>query len=518
MFDDFRLDRARGDSDHAPLAGRRVLIVDPADASRQILRDLITGLGCAGFVNAASYADAMKALPPGARIDFVFSEYNLNGPRDGQQLLEELRARRLLPRATGFVIVTGEAGYRRVVAAAEFAPDDYLIKPFSAELLRARVLRLLQKKRALAPAHALIAAGRQDDAARCALQLSRNLPRYAADCLRLAIDVLQEIGRVEQAEALLQQAMQPKAAPWMRLRLAAVRVQQGRLAEAEAELTGIVGAHREMLRAYDALADVKHRLGKREEALAVLERAAALSEMNVARMRKLGALAETLGRHEQAEQAYSTVLARVRDSALLAAEDYANLSRALVTQGKLDEAEKIAVDQKRMMCGHRDAELTAALLQMQRACRAADTARAQQALEAIVELEAGERGAELSPRLLVAVVRACFDFGQAAIALAVAERLAQRAGVDAEVLAELRDLLDQQHGREQRAGAPLDRKGIARALAQMDATGYDEALALRLARSLAHWRGRADAEEDADDLDALAASFGALRLKYGIAS
>lgn len=498
----------------APLADKRVLIIDPQDASRQILRDLITGLGCRAFVNAASYGDAMKALEGGARVDFVFSEYNLRGPRDGQQLLEELRSRRVLPLATGFVIVTGESAYRRVVAAAEFAPDDYLIKPFSTEQLRARLARLLEKKRVLAPVHALIAAGRNEDAVRRAMQLSRDAPRYAADCLRLAIDVLHDIGQADKADALLQKVLQLKAAPWARLRLAAVRVQQGRLADAEGELTGLVTENPEMLRAYDALAQVKEELGRHEEALGVLEQASKLSEMNVARMRKLGSLAEALGRHERAEQAFSAVLTRVRDSAMLAAEDYANLSRALVTQGKLDAAEKIAVDQKRMMRGHRDGELTAALLELQRATRADDTERAQQALDRIVALEAGDAAGELSPRLRVGVVRACFDFNKPEIAYAVAGRVAQRPNAAADVLAEIRALLDAHREAQKRAAELLDPGAIAQALTHIDARGYDEALAGRVARSLAHWRGKG---APAEDLDALDAAFDNVQRKYGIA-
>ena len=515
-IEQLRREAVSDDNEFTPLADKRVLIIDPADASRQILRDLVSGLGCRAFVNAGTYGEAMKVLQKGVvGVDLIFCEYNLRGPRDGQQLLEELRSRRVISMATGFVMVTGEAGYRRVVAAAEFAPDDYMIKPFSAENLRFRLLRLLDKKRVLGPVYALIDAGDHDQAVREAMRTSKEVPRCADDCLRLAIDVLHEAGRVEEAELLLRRVAGLNATPWAHLRLAGVRVSQGRLQEAEQMLVTTIAGNREMLRAYDALAEVKARLGKQDEALAVLEQASQLSELNVTRMRKLGAMAESLGRHDRAEQAYSVVLTRVRDSAMLAPEDYANLSRALVTQGKLDEAEKIAADQKRMMRGHRDSELTAALLEFQRTTRAGDTPRAQAALDKITQIEAEDAAAELSPRLLVQVVRVCFDFNKPEIAYAVAGRLARRPGVDPEVLAEIRFLLDQHRDEQKRTAELLDLHGIAQAIAHLVKNGYDAVLAARIARSLAHLQAQGEA---GDDLATLAAAAEGVRRKYGVLS
>lgn len=43
-------------------------------------------------------------------------------------------------------MTTAEGSYERVVAAAEFAPDDYLLKPFNANNLKERLDRILTKK------------------------------------------------------------------------------------------------------------------------------------------------------------------------------------------------------------------------------------------------------------------------------------------------------------------------------------------------------------------------------------
>ena len=39
------------------------------------------------------------------------------------------------------MMVTAERTYDRVMSAAELAPDDYLVKPFTEETLRLRLVR-----------------------------------------------------------------------------------------------------------------------------------------------------------------------------------------------------------------------------------------------------------------------------------------------------------------------------------------------------------------------------------------
>ena len=45
----------------------------------------------------------------------------------------------MIKSATIFMMVTAERSYEKVVSAVELAPDDYLIKPFSGEVLRTRL-------------------------------------------------------------------------------------------------------------------------------------------------------------------------------------------------------------------------------------------------------------------------------------------------------------------------------------------------------------------------------------------
>lgn len=494
------------------LAGVRVLMVDPYDASRAVLRETINQLGCKRFSSAGSYADAMRALrgAEGA-IDLIFCEYNLNGTRDGQQLLEELRSEQVISLRTAFFMVTGESSYKRVVSVAEFAPDDYLVKPYSTEQLNRRLARTLHKKQVLAPAYALIESGAHGDAVDACLRIAQEHRAFIADCWRLAIDVLISAGDDTRAEALLKQLLALKALPWAVLGLARVRARQGDLDSAAAMLESLIDGNPDFLRVHDVLADIRLRQGARAEAMRVLKLAAGKSSANVARMRRVGTLAEELGDLATAEQAFMQVLERTRDSAMLSGEDYANVSRVLVQQGRVDQAEALAADQRRMMKGHKDLALSTAMLAFHRAQRGEPAARDAAVLR-LVEIEGEDADAELSPRLVVQVIRACLDHGQDEAGFRIAGRMARRAGLDAAVLHEMREILDR-HREQQTRARLMNAAQLEAAVKAVYDGGFDDALAPRIERSLAALQ-----RQGADvHVEAIARLWSAARAKYGVA-
>ncbi|GMT99758.1 hypothetical protein KH5H1_38780 [Corallococcus caeni] len=125
-----------------PDASARVLVVDDnAD-----LRTYITGL-LAGVVTVETAEDGMAALqairehPP----DLVLSDVMM--PRlGGFGLLRELRADPRL-RAIPFILLSARAGEEASVEGLEAGADDYLVKPFSARELSARVRTQLEMAR-----------------------------------------------------------------------------------------------------------------------------------------------------------------------------------------------------------------------------------------------------------------------------------------------------------------------------------------------------------------------------------
>ena len=121
--------------------GVRVLIVDDDLALRTILSVMLTQ---SAFVcrTAASGEEALRLLE-NQPTDVVISDLRMPGI-SGMDLLVEVRER--YPRLA-FLMVTGEDETRVGVRAMQLGADDYLLKPFDADVALGSLYRALQKKK-----------------------------------------------------------------------------------------------------------------------------------------------------------------------------------------------------------------------------------------------------------------------------------------------------------------------------------------------------------------------------------
>ncbi|CAN5137348.1 hypothetical protein BH10PSE17_BH10PSE17_35540 [soil metagenome] len=426
-----------------PLEGLRVLIADPNHASRSVLREAVTALGGNRVEVGSSASDVLRIVqssPP----ELILCEYRLAGsvarPRDGQQLLEEMRARKLIPRSTVFVVITGERTYQSVVAAAEFTPDAYLLKPFSVDKLTLKLSHAMERRALLRKAWRLLEGDSADLAVHECRRLAKAHPTWFAEIRRLEIESLESLQRFDEAETVIASVLELAPAGWARMALARIRAAAGRPAEAEDLLHALIAEKPHYMPAYDLLARVKESLGLDHEALDVLERAATVSDHNVERLRRTGIVAQRMGLFGRAETAFTRVVERVRDSALLTGEDYANLAGALVAQNKDDGADELAAEQKRTMRGHPEVEFIASLIDFQRARRAGAQVEADAALDALMAAITAD-GERTAPGLQIQVLEACFLGDRLEVARPIAQALLARPGLERRWHESLEELL-----------------------------------------------------------------------------
>src|SRR5262245_17308696 len=171
------------------LSRMRVLVVDDHPGMLVSLRRALEACGIVNLHGARNAGEAVERLS-NLRYDIVLADFDLGPGPDGQQLLEHCRAANLLSPGAVFVIATAERAYDRVMSAAEFAPDDYVVKPFTEDTLRLRLVRAVERKQILASIHALKAAGRHAEVVAACDRLSAAEPRYAPEATRLKVDAL----------------------------------------------------------------------------------------------------------------------------------------------------------------------------------------------------------------------------------------------------------------------------------------------------------------------------------------
>ncbi len=114
----------------------RVHIVDDYSTMLRILRNLLRQINITDVdeSNSGDLAlERIKASPP----DLIISDWNME-PMTGLELLRHVRSDEKLKRIP-FIMVTAESKTDNVVAAKKAGVSNYIVKPFNAETLRAKI-------------------------------------------------------------------------------------------------------------------------------------------------------------------------------------------------------------------------------------------------------------------------------------------------------------------------------------------------------------------------------------------
>lgn len=408
-------------------SGMRALVADQHMSVRTWLRELLSSLGIVSVSMAGSPIDLTRHLKNAATpFDIVLCDHQLDPRCDGLQLLEELRYEKILPLVTIFLIVTGERQYPRVVAAAEFAPDDYLIKPFSPSVLEDRLRVALLRKHHLHIAHALIDQGEHEKALRACDQALAKSGHFLLDTLRLKAEVLVSLGRIEEASELYNSISEKRMVPWARMGYAMTLHKQGLSDEAE-QIAGTLNIeHPEFLSVYDFMAKLKEEKGELAEAADYLERASNIAS-STDRLRHLADIADAQGNHARARGALQKVVERTRKSSMLQVSDYIKLLRATHAEDASVEAEQIARDMQHDLRSSTDAQ-TRVALEVAKALVAHHASRDEEAsrhVDAALALRA-EAELEVDAALTLELAGACATTGREEDAEHLTRQLAQR--------------------------------------------------------------------------------------------
>jgi len=388
---------------------KTVLVLDDHPGMRSSIRTTLSHFGVTRTDMASNAFEALRRIQD-RQYDIIICDYNLGDGRDGQQFLEELRHTKQIPLTTVFLMVTAESAYEKVMAAAELAPDDYLIKPFTAEVLHQRLDKVIEKKLAFTPAYLAMEADQFERAVEACDSILASHPIYTIDAIRLKAELLMAIGRIDEAQQLYQQVIAMRAVPWARMGLARALFLKGQAAESEDVLLDLCDDAPEYLSAYDLLAKVQESQQKSEDAQGTLARAAARSPNILSRQKALGELALANNDAATAERAFSTVVEKGRHSILRSPDDHARLARAQMDQGKLDAAGATIRELRTHYPNDVEAEFSASVMESLRASRSGDSAAAKTAMERAFKLKA-EHGLETSEAMTLDLARAAFSSG-----------------------------------------------------------------------------------------------------------
>lgn len=120
----------------------KILVVDDFSTMRRIVRNLLRDLG---FTNIEEADDGNTALPMlrNGKFDFLVTDWNMPG-MSGMELLKAIRADENL-KSLPILMVTAEAKRDQIVAAAQAGVNGYVVKPFTAAVLKDKIEKIFER-------------------------------------------------------------------------------------------------------------------------------------------------------------------------------------------------------------------------------------------------------------------------------------------------------------------------------------------------------------------------------------
>jgi predicted Zn-dependent protease/CheY-like chemotaxis protein len=340
-----------------------VLVIDPNPGMRGSLQNMLVQTNITKVEFAVSSGTAIRQLAKRS-YDIILCEYDLGGGtdgQDGQQLLEDLRHHKLIGLLTIFIMLTSEGVYSKVVSAAELTPTDYILKPFTVDVLSQRISRALDRRIAFMPVFQLIGQGNLREAVKASSVAEAANPRYASEFVRLRAELHTSLGELPEAEQLYVQVLSTKPVGWAQLGLGRSLFAQGRMEEAEKVLNILIVDNPKLMAAYDLLARCREAEGDSAGAQKILEDAVAISPHVVRRLRTLGEVALEAGDVAAAEKSFKQVVAKSKYSEFRQPEDHVNLVKTLLKKGDPTQAGAIIRDMEKTLRGNGNTEICRAI-------------------------------------------------------------------------------------------------------------------------------------------------------------
>lgn len=127
----------------------KVLVVDDFAMVRAMVKHCLTDIGVTSVQEASDGEDAFNKITAAKKenvpFDLVFIDWNM--PKmTGIEVIKKVRLEEGAGVQTPFIMITAEREKKEVVEAFLAGAFDYVVKPFSAETLKEKILSALEKK------------------------------------------------------------------------------------------------------------------------------------------------------------------------------------------------------------------------------------------------------------------------------------------------------------------------------------------------------------------------------------
>ncbi|MCU7938069.1 MAG: response regulator [gamma proteobacterium symbiont of Bathyaustriella thionipta] len=319
------------------LSKTHFLIIDDFGNYRSMLRSILVSCGAQHIDDAANAKDALKKVIHN-KFDVILCDYNLGEGQNGQQLLEEIMHRHLIPYGTIYIMITAENTQSMVMAAVEYRPDGYLNKPFPKDLLLKRLNMLVEKKSIMKDIYT--AYNKQDyiTALKIADEKMAKYCKQALDIGKLKAEIALKANQLDIAQQVYDQALSVRDFQWAKVGKAKVLIKRKDDAQAQVLLEEVIEENKNYIEAYDLLAEILERQGKSKQVQTVLSQATKISPNTIARQQHLAQVAIENDDFSTAEKSLKKAVSHGKHSCFGKIGDNMNLVKLYADNGKGKQA------------------------------------------------------------------------------------------------------------------------------------------------------------------------------------
>lgn len=390
---------------------KNFLIIDDFREFRSSLRFMLQSFGAVSIDGENSGESALNLIK-NKSYDVILCDYNLGyNQKDGQQILEEIKHRELIKLSTIFIMVTAENTTEMIMGVVEYYPDDYLIKPFTKEVLKTRIERAFRKKSDFELVESAVQ--RKDYRLAidlCEKQVAKNPPNVF-EYMKLKGELCLQSGDYDRALELYEGVLAVREIPWAQLGLGRVFFYQEHYASARDVFSALIQENNRHIVAYDWLARTHLKMNGSTEAQNILQEAVQISPKSVIRQKTLGEV--SLQNHDLqiAEKAFKTAIAFGKYSYFKSPSVYTGLAKVFINKNEPEKAVFVLNDIEKEFQGDSAAAFQAAALKGA-AYQAMD--RKEESKKFFQEAAHLSMGTDknISSDLVMEVTKACFEIGE----------------------------------------------------------------------------------------------------------
>lgn len=116
----------------------KILTVDDSSTMRRIIKNTLSRIGYEDVVEATDGVDALRKMDG---VELVLTDWNMP-EMDGLSYVKALRADNRFDKIP-IIMVTTEAAKKEILEAIKAGVSDYIVKPFTPEVLREKINKVV---------------------------------------------------------------------------------------------------------------------------------------------------------------------------------------------------------------------------------------------------------------------------------------------------------------------------------------------------------------------------------------